>query len=182
MTYQGFPNDGKQRRWHGRDLLERRDHATETVTIRILASHAAAHHRASRLGIAASTHKAVSDQSISLIATGFGNAGLAQSFIVAICTHIATEGMHVPHEGNGKLRPDANYFSKITLRLVLASQLPQCSDENCVARPLEAWLRQGPQCKVHGSFIFANEIFGLGHTGEVRAHIRILWAQADCRF
>src|SRR5262252_6760608 len=86
------------------------NHATKPVTIEIMASHAAAHRRVSRLGIAAGAYKAVSDQSISLTATGFGNAGLPQSFIVAICTHIAAEGMHVPHEGNGELGPYADYF------------------------------------------------------------------------
>src|SRR5262245_5934023 len=76
------------------------DHATETVTIENLASRAAVRRRVSRLGIAASAHKTAPDQPISLIANSFGHTGLAQSLIVAICAHIATERMHVPHESD----------------------------------------------------------------------------------
>ena len=100
-----------------------RDHATETVTIETLVPYAAAVRCASRLGNAAGTYKAVSDQSISLIAVGLWHTGLAQPFIVAICAHIAAEGMHVPHKSNGELRPHADDFSEVTLRLFLASQL-----------------------------------------------------------
>src|SRR5262245_16019968 len=76
------------------------DHATETVTIEILASHVAVRRCVSRLGIAAGADQTIPDQSISLIANGFRHAGFAQPFIVAICAHIAAEGMHVPHESD----------------------------------------------------------------------------------
>src|SRR5262245_61400428 len=99
-------------------------HATGAVTNKSLAPHAAAHRCISRLGNTTGAHKAVSDQSISLIESSFRHADLAQSFIVAIGAHIAAEGMHVPHEGNRELRAHADYFSEIMLRLVLASQLP----------------------------------------------------------
>src|SRR5262245_27032558 len=98
-------------------------HATGAVTNKSLAPHAAAHRCISRLGNTTGTYKAVSDQSISLIAVGLRHTGLAQPFIVAIRAHIAAEGMHVPHEGNGELRPHADDFSEITPRLILASQL-----------------------------------------------------------
>src|SRR5262245_36647941 len=100
------------------------DHATETVTNNGLAPYAATLRRVSRLGNAAGAHKVVPGQSISLIAIGLRYTGLAQPFIVAICAHIAAEGMHVPHECNGELRPYAHDFSEITLRLLFASQLP----------------------------------------------------------
>src|SRR6185436_8110147 len=140
--------------------------------------------RAAHLGDAAGASEAISHQSLSLswrtLCRPFRHAGLAQSVIVAVCAHIAAEGMHVAHEGDRKVRSHPRQLGEITPRLVFASQLSQCRDENCVARPLEAWLRQSPQRKTHRGFIFTDKIFGLGHTREIRAHIRILRAEANC--
>src|SRR6185503_15512916 len=75
-----------------------RDHAIETA--KILAPYAAIHSGVSRLGIEARAYKTVSDQSISLIGSRLGHAGLAQSLIVAICAHIAAKWVHIAHEGD----------------------------------------------------------------------------------
>src|SRR6185312_1664666 len=121
------------------------DHATGAATNRILAPRAAARRRFSCLGNTAGAYKAVSDQSILLIANGLRHAGLAQPIIVAVDAHIAAEGMHGSYEGDRKVRPPLGHLGQITLRFVVAAKLAQSRDEHRVARPLKARLCQSPQ-------------------------------------
>src|SRR6185312_3524972 len=48
----------------------------------------------------------------------FRHAGLAQSLIVAVCAHIAAEGMHVAHEGDREVGSHPRQLGEIAPRLV----------------------------------------------------------------
>ncbi len=90
--------------------------------------------------------------------------------------------MHRPHEGDGEIRPFPGHLRQIALRFVHAAQLSKGRNENRVARPLEARLRQRPERKTHRRLVLPDQIFCFGHAREIRAHVRILRAEPDGGF